>query len=117
VSATPKGKPGQAGLFVSQGTSGALVCAAMALLDPGDEIIIPDPYFVLYPRLAEMTAPRPSPATPTPTSASPPPASERLITPKTRPSSSAPPVTPAASSPPNRSAATSSTSAAGGTCS
>jgi len=25
----------------------------MALLDPGDEIIIPDPYFVLYPRLAK----------------------------------------------------------------
>jgi len=55
VSALPKGEPGQAGLMITQGTSGALVCAAMALLDPGDEIIIPDPYFVLYPRLGEMT--------------------------------------------------------------
>jgi aspartate/methionine/tyrosine aminotransferase len=30
----------------------------MALLDPGDEFIIPDPYFVLYPRLAELTGAR-----------------------------------------------------------
>ncbi|MFN0134224.1 MAG: pyridoxal phosphate-dependent aminotransferase [Phycisphaerales bacterium] len=52
------GTPGGAGLMVTSGTSGALVCAAMCLLDPGDEIIIPDPYFVLYPRLAEMTGGR-----------------------------------------------------------
>src|SRR5437773_8535172 len=43
------------GLMVTQGTSGALIAAAMALLDPGDELIIPDPYFVLYPRLGELT--------------------------------------------------------------
>jgi aspartate/methionine/tyrosine aminotransferase len=55
VATTPVGSPGQAGLMVTQGTSGGLVAAAMALLDPGDEFIIPDPYFVLYPRLAELT--------------------------------------------------------------
>jgi aspartate/methionine/tyrosine aminotransferase len=51
------GKPaaGQAAQMVTMGTSGALILAAFALLDPGDEIIIPDPYFVLYPRLAELT--------------------------------------------------------------
>src|SRR5262245_47851758 len=52
-------KPGAGGtaasVMVTQGTSGGLIAAAMAILDPGDEIIIPDPYFVLYPRLAELT--------------------------------------------------------------
>jgi aminotransferase len=54
------GQPGsgQAGLMVTMGTSGALILAAMALLDEGDEIIIPDPYFVLYPRLGELTGGR-----------------------------------------------------------
>jgi aspartate/methionine/tyrosine aminotransferase len=49
------GGEGEAGIMVTQGTSGGLVAAAMAILDPGDEFIIPDPYFVLYPRLAELT--------------------------------------------------------------
>lgn len=55
VSITAEAAPGQAGVMVTQGTSGGLIAAALALLDPGDEIIIPDPYFVLYPRLAELT--------------------------------------------------------------
>jgi aminotransferase len=50
--------PGQAGLMVTSGTSGGLILAAIALLDEGDEIIIPDPYFVLYPRLGELTGGR-----------------------------------------------------------
>lgn len=44
-----------ADVIVTPGTSGALVLAAMALLNPGDEIILPDPYFVLYPALATLT--------------------------------------------------------------
>ena len=40
--------------FISSGTSGALVLAFMALLNPGDECIIPDPYFVAYPHWATM---------------------------------------------------------------
>lgn len=55
VSKTPKPGPGQASVIVTSGTSGALVTAAMCLLDPGDEIIFADPYFVLYPPLAQMT--------------------------------------------------------------
>lgn len=43
------------GCIVTSGTSGGLLCAAMALLDPGDEFIIPDPYFVMYPQLAALT--------------------------------------------------------------
>jgi len=46
------------GCIVTSGTSGGLLCAAMSLLDPGDELIIPDPYFVMYPQLATMTGGR-----------------------------------------------------------
>lgn len=42
------------GMLVTSGTSGALTLAFMALLDPGDEAIIPDPYFVCYPHLAKL---------------------------------------------------------------
>lgn len=55
VSKSPKAQPGEASVIVTSGTSGALVTAAMCLLDPGDEIIFGDPYFVLYPPLAQMT--------------------------------------------------------------
>jgi len=41
-------------VFVSSGTSGALVLAMLALVNPGDEVIIFDPYFVMYPSLVEM---------------------------------------------------------------
>ncbi|TVQ65132.1 MAG: aminotransferase class I/II-fold pyridoxal phosphate-dependent enzyme [Phycisphaerales bacterium] len=46
------------GVLVTSGTSGALVLAAMALLGPGDECVIPDPYFVMYPALAKLCAAR-----------------------------------------------------------
>lgn len=42
------------GVMISSGTSGALLLAFMALLNPGDEVIIPDPYFVMYPHLCRM---------------------------------------------------------------
>ncbi len=42
------------GLLVTAGTSGAILLAFMATLDPGDEVIIPDPYFVIYPAQAGM---------------------------------------------------------------
>jgi len=45
--------------MVSSGTLGALVLAFMALLDPGDEIILPDPHFVAYPHLAHLLNARP----------------------------------------------------------
>lgn len=49
------GEPGSAvGAIVSAGTSGALHLAMLALLSPGDEIIIPDPYFVAYPHMARI---------------------------------------------------------------
>jgi aspartate/methionine/tyrosine aminotransferase len=50
----PNGPPHRPGLLVSPGTSASLVLAFMALVGPGDEAIIPDPYFVLYPHLATI---------------------------------------------------------------
>ena len=41
-------------VFVSSGTSGALVLAMFALIDPGDEVIIFDPYFVMYEPLVQL---------------------------------------------------------------
>lgn len=48
--AAPADAPGT-GLIITSGTSGALWLAFMALLNPGDEAVIADPYFVLYPHL------------------------------------------------------------------
>jgi aspartate aminotransferase/aminotransferase len=39
-------------VFVTSGTSGGLMLAMLALLDPGEEVIIFDPYFVMYDVLA-----------------------------------------------------------------
>ncbi len=41
-------------VLVTSGTSGALVLAMLAMIDPGDEVIIFDPYFVMYPSLTRM---------------------------------------------------------------
>lgn len=46
------------GLIVTSGTSGALLLAFMVLLNPGDEAIIGDPYFVIYPALGTLTGAR-----------------------------------------------------------
>ena len=41
-------------VLVTSGVSGALLLAFMALINPGDEVIIPDPYFVIYKHLINM---------------------------------------------------------------
>ncbi|MFN3191513.1 MAG: pyridoxal phosphate-dependent aminotransferase [Aureliella sp.] len=41
-------------VFVSSGTSGGLMLSIMSLVDPGDEVIIFDPYFVMYPPLVKL---------------------------------------------------------------
>lgn len=35
-------------LMVTAGVTGGLLLASLALINPGDEVIIPDPYFVMY---------------------------------------------------------------------
>ncbi|MCE9554455.1 MAG: aminotransferase class I/II-fold pyridoxal phosphate-dependent enzyme [Planctomycetes bacterium] len=41
-------------VFVTSGTSGGLVLAMLALVDPGDEVIFFDPYFVMYDSLVKL---------------------------------------------------------------
>ncbi|XZE44603.1 pyridoxal phosphate-dependent aminotransferase [Pirellulaceae bacterium SH467] len=41
-------------VFVSSGTSGGLVLSMLSLVDPGDEVIIFDPYFVMYVPLVQL---------------------------------------------------------------
>jgi len=41
-------------VLVSSGVSGGLLLAFMALVNPGDEVIIPDPYFVIYKHLVNL---------------------------------------------------------------
>ncbi|OHB59083.1 MAG: aspartate aminotransferase [Planctomycetes bacterium RBG_13_44_8b] len=40
--------------LVASGVSGALLLAFMSLINPGDEVIFPDPYFVMYKHLVNL---------------------------------------------------------------
>lgn len=42
------------GLLITSGTSGGLVLAMLAMVNPGDEVIFFDPYFVMYPALVKL---------------------------------------------------------------
>ena len=42
------------GLLVTSGVSGALLLAFLVLINDGDEVIIPDPYFVMYKHLVNL---------------------------------------------------------------
>jgi len=41
-------------VLVASGVSGALLLAFLSLIDPGDEVIIPDPYFVIYKHVVNL---------------------------------------------------------------
>jgi aspartate aminotransferase/aminotransferase len=41
-------------VFVTSGTSGGLVLALLAAVNPGDEVIFFDPYFVMYPNIVTL---------------------------------------------------------------
>ena len=48
--------PGQdRDVVVTSGTSGGLLLALLATVNPGDEVVTPDPYFVSYPNLITIT--------------------------------------------------------------
>ena len=49
LSATPTAKS-----FITSGTSGGLVLALCCTVNPGDEVIVFDPYFVMYPHLVTL---------------------------------------------------------------
>lgn len=46
-------------VFVCSGTSGGLVLCLLAMVNPGDEVIIFDPYFVMYPSLTQLVGGKP----------------------------------------------------------
>ncbi|MBY0228628.1 MAG: aminotransferase class I/II-fold pyridoxal phosphate-dependent enzyme, partial [Gemmataceae bacterium] len=47
--------PGQPrSVFVTSGTAGGLSLALLSVVDPGDEVLVFDPYFVMYPHLVRM---------------------------------------------------------------
>jgi aspartate aminotransferase/aminotransferase len=46
-------------VFISSGTSGGLVLAMLALVDPGDEVILFDPFFVMYEPLVQLVGGQP----------------------------------------------------------
>ncbi len=48
-------------LLVTSGTSGGLVLALNCVVNPGDEVIFLDPYFVMYPHLVRMVGGIPVP--------------------------------------------------------
>lgn len=46
-------------VMIASGTSGALFLAFLALLDPGDQVMLPDPYFVMYKALPRFIGAEP----------------------------------------------------------
>ena len=43
-------------VFVSSGTSGGIVLTLLSMVNPGDEVIIFDPYFVMYEALTRLVS-------------------------------------------------------------
>ena len=46
-------------VFITSGTSGGLLLALFCTVNPGDEVVIFDPYFVMYPQLVSLIGGRP----------------------------------------------------------
>ena len=46
-------------VFVCSGTSGGLVLCLLSMVDPGDEVILFDPYFVMYEPLTQLVGGKP----------------------------------------------------------
>jgi aspartate aminotransferase/aminotransferase len=49
-----RGPSGERGYLVTSGSSGALVLAILTLVNPGDEVVFADPYFVMYRHLVHL---------------------------------------------------------------
>ncbi len=71
-------------VFVSSGTSGGLMLSMLAMINPGDEVIYLDPYFVMYPALVRMCGGVPVPVDSYPDFRLDPAKIEAAITPKTK---------------------------------
>lgn len=71
-------------ILVTSAVSGGLLLAYMALLNPGDEVLVPDPYFVMYKQVANMINAKPVMIDTYPDFRLRPEAVEKAITPRTR---------------------------------
>lgn len=71
-------------VMITSGVSGGILLSLMATLDEGDEIIIPDPYFVMYMHLTNFIAAKPVYMDTYPDFQIDPEKLKRLITPKTK---------------------------------
>ena len=47
------------GVLITSGTSGGILLSFMALFDPGDEVLCPEPYFVMYKHLLNLIGVKP----------------------------------------------------------
>jgi len=52
------GRWSDSGVLITSGVSGGLLLALMTCVEPGDEVIVPDPYFVMYKHLVTMVGGR-----------------------------------------------------------
>ena len=50
---------GDLGVLITSGVSGGLMLAMLACVGPGDEVLIPDPYFVMYRHLVTLAGATP----------------------------------------------------------
>lgn len=71
-------------IMITSGVSGALFLALMATIDPGDEVIFADPYFVMYTHLINLLGGKPVPVDTYPDFKLTPERVEAAITPKTK---------------------------------
>lgn len=71
-------------VFISSGTSGGLTLAMLSMINPGDEVIFLDPYFVMYPALVRLCGGVPVVIDSYPTFRLDPGAISAAITPKTK---------------------------------
>lgn len=71
-------------VMITSGVSGGLFLALMATVDPGDEVLFADPYFVMYPHLVNLLGGVPKPIDTYPHFKLTPDAVEAAITPKTK---------------------------------
>lgn len=53
------GLPAERNAMITSGVSGGLMLSYLAILDPGDEILIPDPFFCIYRDLAHIVSAKP----------------------------------------------------------
>lgn len=51
--------PADRDLLITSGTSGGLVLALLCTIEPGDEVLLFDPYFVMYPHLVTLAGGQP----------------------------------------------------------